>query len=332
MVRVNPGGEFFAGSVGWGAGGAGPCASINQRAQIGSPHSRGPPAPEGSRKRWWQVLYGGAWAPTAQSSSGGGGGSRAHWGSSGAEVAGGDVSMDPALVVRGFPKQSPTGGDGPLELEKRRAQGALTRDQASELDSCRTRTAAPAAGDFSRPSSALPNCCARNYQASARARAGFWLVVPERGGRRGRRKRMDEQGEALSRHPELIDGRRQRALQPGGAVAKSGTTGPILLRSSSPLQRGRRADRVAPDAAILGEVPAVSDTDAQPAVPRRVELSEPPLREVTWDDVPRPAAGARRDRWISRSAAGARGVSDRERLPIDAASSRSKDARASSPG
>ena len=250
----------------------------------------------------------------------------------GAEVAWGELSMDPALVSA-VPKHIADRQEMvPWKLEKRRLKVLCCEIKLSELDQLSYKTGRTCVPVIA-PEFRIYQLLRANYQATRQMRALDFGVVPEEG-RSKRRKRMDEKAKALQETPELIDESAFNELYNQVVQGRSGTTGPILpaVQQPAPAPEEEQIESL-PDDAILGEVPADAITEPlqQAAAAQRVEPAEPPLREVTWDDVPAPPPPARDESPLDFKHAlqALEGVSDRDAIAhIVLRASRSKAARA----
>ena len=250
----------------------------------------------------------------------------------GAEVAWGELSVDPALLPA-IPKHIADRQEiVPWKLEKRRLKVLCCEIRVSELDQLSYkigRTCVPViAPEF------------RNYQAMRQMRALDFGVVPE-GGRSKRRKQMKEKAKALEETPELIDESafneiynqvvQGRPAAPAPAAPAAAAQPPVQQPAPAPEEELIEA---LPDDAILGELPAdavVSEPVQQVAAAKHAEPEEPPLREVTWDDIPAPPPPARDESPLDFKHAlqALEGVSDRDAIAhIVLRASRSKAARA----
>src|SRR6267378_1065037 len=214
----------------------------------------------------------------------------------GAEVAWGDLSVDPALVSA-IPKHIADRQEMvPWKLEKRRLKVLCCEIKLSELDQLSYkpgRTCVPVIA----PEFRIYQLLRANYQATRQMRALDFGVVPEEG-RSRRRKRMEEKAKAIEQMPELID---ESAFNELYNQVVQGRTGPIL----PPVQQAAAAQIAEPE--------------------------EPPLRKVTWDDVPAPPPPARDESPLDFKHAlqALEGVSDRDAIAhIVLRASRSKAARA----
>jgi len=251
----------------------------------------------------------------------------------GAEVAWGELSMDPALVSA-VPKHIADRQEMvPWKLEKRRLKVLCCEIKLSELDQLSYKTGRTCVPVIA-PEFRIYQLLRANYQATRQMRALDFGVVPEEG-RSKRRKRMDEKAKALQETPELIDESAFNELYNQVVQGRSGTTGPILpaVQQPAPAPEEEQIESL-PDDAILGEVPAdaiVAEPVQQVVAGQRVEPEEPPLREVTWDDVPAPPPPARDESPLDFKHAlqALEGVSDRDAIAhIVLRASRSKAARA----
>ena len=251
----------------------------------------------------------------------------------GAEVAWGELSMDPALVSA-VPKHIADRQEMvPWKLEKRRLKVLCCEIKLSELDQLSYKTGRTCVPVIA-PEFRIYQLLRANYQATRQMRALDFGVVPEEG-RSKRRKRMDDKAKALQQTPELIDESAFNELYNQVVQGRSGTTGPILpaVQQPAPAPEEEQIESL-PDDAILGEVPAdaiVAEPVQQVVAGQRVEPEEPPLREVTWDDVPAPPPPARDESPLDFKHAlqALEGVSDRDAIAhIVLRASRSKAARA----
>src|SRR5467141_897583 len=212
----------------------------------------------------------------------------------GAEVAWGELQVDPALVSA-VPKHIADRQEMvPWKLEKRRLKVLCCEIKLSELDqlSYKTgRTCVPVVA----PEFRVYQLLRANYQATRQMRALDFGVVPEEG-RTKRRKRMEDKAKAIQEMPEQIES--------------------------------------LPEDAILGELPAdaiVTEPLQQAAAAQPADPGEPPLRKVTWDDVPAPPPPVRDESPLDFKHAlqALEGVSDRDAIAhIVLRASRSKAARA----
>jgi len=263
----------------------------------------------------------------------------------GAEVAWGELSVDPALVPA-IPKHIADRQEiVPWKLEKRRLKVLCCEIRVSELDQLSYKTGRTCVPVIA-PEFRVYQLLRANYQAMRQMRALDFGVVPE-GGRSKRRKQMKEKAKALQETPELIDesafnelynqvvqGRPAApAPAPAAPAAAAQAPSPPPIQQPAPAPEEEQIEAL-PDDAILGELPAdavVSEPVQQVAAAKRAEPEEPPLREVTWDDVPAPPPPARDESPLDFKHAlqALEGVSDRDAIAhIVLRASRSKAARA----
>src|SRR5712671_995795 len=250
----------------------------------------------------------------------------------GAEVAWGDLSVDPALVSA-IPKHIADRQEMvPWKLEKRRLKVLCCEIKLSELDqlSYKTgRTCVPVVA----PEFRVYQLLRANYQATRQMRALDFGVVPEEG-RSKRRKRMEEKAKAIEEMPELIDEAAFNEIY-NQVVQGRAVTAPVLpaVQRPAPAPEEEQLESL-PEDAILGELPAdaiVAEPEPQAAAAQSAEPEEPPLRKVTWDDVPAPPPPTRDESPLDFKHAlkALEGVSDRDAIAhIVLRASRSKAARA----
>ena len=280
----------------------------------------------------------------------------------GAEVAWGEVAVDPALVSA-IPRHVADRHEiVPWKLEKRRLKVLCCEIKVNELDQLSYksgRTCVPVIA----PEFRIFQLLRAHYQATRQMRALDFGVVPEEG-RAERRRKKGKAAEKPAEVPvELID---ESAFNEIYNKVVRGQTGPIALaaeaKTEPPVQaapprkpaeaRRQRKTQAAPppppveeveeilealpDDAIL-EQPVIDETvtdavqqaiaAAQPA-----EASEPPLRKVSWDDVPRTPPPPKRDESpldFKQALKALDGVSDRNAIAhIVLRASRNKAARA----
>jgi len=280
----------------------------------------------------------------------------------GAEVAWGEVAVDPALVSA-IPRHVADRHEiVPWKLEKRRLKVLCCEIKVNELDQLSYksgRTCVPVIA----PEFRIFQLLRAHYQATRQMRALDFGVVPEEG-RAERRRKKGKAAEKPAEVPvELID---ESAFNEIYNKVVRGQTGPIALaaeaKTEAPVQaapprkpaeaRRQRKTQAAPppppveeveeilealpDDAIL-EQPVIDETvtdavqqaiaAAQPA-----EASEPPLRKVSWDDVPRTPPPPKRDESpldFKQALKALDGVSDRNAIAhIVLRASRNKAARA----
>jgi hypothetical protein len=251
----------------------------------------------------------------------------------GAEVAWGDLSVDPALVSA-IPKHIADRQEMvPWKLEKRRLKVLCCEIKLSELDqlSYKTgRTCVPVVA----PEFRVYQLLRANYQATRQMRALDFGVVPEEG-RTKRRKRMEDKAKAIQEMPELIDESAFNEIYNQVVQGRSGVTAPVLppVQQPAPAPEEEQLESL-PEDAILGELPAdaiVTEPLQQAAAAQPADPEEPPLRKVTWDDVPAPPPPVRDESPLDFKHAlqALEGVSDRDAIAhIVLRASRSKAARA----
>ena len=248
----------------------------------------------------------------------------------GAEVAWGELSMDPALVSA-VPKHIADRQEMvPWKLEKRRLKVLCCEIKLSELDQLSYKTGRTCVPVIA-PEFRIYQLLRANYQATRQMRALDFGVVPEEG-RSRRRKRMEEKAKAIEQMPELID---ESAFNELYNQVVQGRTGPVLPPVQQPASAPEEEQLESlPDDAILGELPGdaiVTEPVQQAAAAQIAEPEEPPLRKVTWDDVPAPPPPARDESPLDFKHAlqALEGVSDRDAIAhIVLRASRSKAARA----
>ena len=261
----------------------------------------------------------------------------------GAEVAWGELSVDPALLPA-IPKHIADRQEiVPWKLEKRRLKVLCCEIRVSELDQLSYKTGRTCVPVIA-PEFRVYQLLRANYQAMRQMRALDFGVVPE-GGRSKRRKQMKEKAKALEETPELIDESafneiynqvvqgRPSAPAPAAPAAAAQPPSQPPVQQPAPAPEEELIEAL-PDDAILGELPAdavVSEPVQQVAAAKHAEPEEPPLREVTWDDVPAPPPPARDESPLDFKHAlqALEGVSDRDAIAhIVLRASRSKAARA----
>ena len=351
----NPGGQVFLPEHGRFGGGWGPVPVLasSQMAKIGEVLIReGHLTQEGLEEALdWQVLYGGRLGTNLlelklveeeQLA-------RALGKQLGVEVAWGELSVDPALVSA-IPKHIADRQEMvPWKLEKRRLKVLCCEIKLSELDQLSYKTSRTCVPVIA-PEFRVYQLLRANYQATRQMRALDFGVVPEEG-RSKRRKRMEEKAKAIEEMPELIDESafneiyNQVVQGRSGAPAPAASAPPTAARAPSQLPVRPAAQQPPPapeeeqleslpDDAIIGELPAeaiVTEPMQQAAAAQRAEPEEPPLRKVTWDDVPAPPPPTRDESPLDFKHAlqALEGVSDRDAIAhIVLRASRSKAARA----
>ena len=267
----------------------------------------------------------------------------------GAEVAWGDLAVDPALIAS-VPKHVADRQElVPWKLEKRRLKVLCCEINVGNLDKLSYkvgRTCVPVIA----PEFRVIQLLRTHYQATRQMRALDFGVVPEE----GRRKRKDKPSENVAEQaPELIDesafneiynrivpGRPAAAQPPAPAQpAQSWSHSPppappTMARIAPPAPRPEEETLESlPEDAILGELPAdAAVTEPVLAAAAAVEPAEPPLPVVSWDDVPAPPPPPARDESpldFKQALKALEGVSDRDSIAhIVLRASRNKAARA----
>jgi hypothetical protein len=277
----------------------------------------------------------------------------------GAEVAWGELTVDPA-VVSFIPRHVADRHEiVPWKLEKRRLKILCCDIKVDELDRISHkagRTCVPVIA----PEFRIFQLLRANYQATRQMRALDFGVVPEEG---RRRKPKGKQAEKPEPAQELMDENAFNAIY--NQVVR-GQTGPVVLKeahaqeaakparaSAEPRRKPAKAAskpkvvppppppddeeevlEVLPDDAILEELPP--DTVAE-AVQQAISEAQPsgpeaPLKRVSWDDVPATPPPPRRDETpldFKQALRALDGVSDRNAIAhIVLRASRSKAARA----
>ena len=280
----------------------------------------------------------------------------------GAEVAWGEVAVDPALVSA-IPRHVADRHEiVPWKLEKRRLKVLCCEIKVNELDQLSYksgRTCVPVIA----PEFRIFQLLRAHYQATRQMRALDFGVVPEEG-RAERRRKKGKAAEKPAEVPvELID---ESAFNEIYNKVVRGQTGPIALageaKTEPPVQaapprkpaeaRRQRKTQAAPPPPPVVEVEEILEAlpdDAilpQPVIDETVtdavqqaiaaaqlaEASEPPLRKVSWDDVPKTPPPPKRDESpldFKQALKALDGVSDRNAIAhIVLRASRNKAARA----
>jgi type II secretion system (T2SS) protein E len=279
----------------------------------------------------------------------------------GAEVAWGELRVDPALVPA-IPKHIADRQEiVPWKLEKRRLKILCCEIRVSELDQLSYKTGRTCVPVIA-PEFRVYQLLRAHYQAIRQMRALDFGVVPEEGRRKRKQK---EAGKAVEEQPELIDERsfneiynqvvqgisggppRPSAGPPASVPppkpapswnapsARVGKPAAAPIEPPLPLPEEEQLESL-PDDAILGELPAdaiISEPMEQiAAVAQRAQPEEPPLKEVSWDDVPALPPVPPRDESpldFKQALQALAGVSDRDAIAhIVLRASRSKSARA----
>ena len=275
----------------------------------------------------------------------------------GAEVAWGELSVDPALISA-IPKHIADRHEiVPWKLEKRRLKVLCSEIKVSELDQLSYKTGRTCVPVIA-PEYRIYQLLRAHYQATRQMRALDFGVVPQEGRAERRKRKEKEAGKTVEPAPELIDetafndiynqvvkGRSAAAqplpppleppAQPPATPAR--TSAPIVVPIHPPRPASEEETlEMLPDDAILDELPAdaiiTEPMHRIPAAARSEEPEEPPLKEVTWDDVPAPPPAPARDESpldFKQALRALEGVSDRDAIAhIVLRASRSKAARA----
>jgi hypothetical protein len=277
----------------------------------------------------------------------------------GAEVAWGELEVDPALVSV-VPKHVADRQElVPWKLEKRRLKVLCCEIKVGDLDQLSYkvgRTCVPVVA----PEFRIFQLLRRHYQAIRQMRALDFGVVPEEGSV-SKRKKAKEAEKASRNTPELIDESAFNEIYnrivpdrpspaPAPPIARPpepaaswqaphpAHAGPPVLAPMEPPapQPEEEPLESLPEDAILGELPAdAAVTEPVQLAGAAVEPAEPserPLPAVTWDDVPAPPPAPARDESpldFKQALRALEGVSDRDAIAhIVLRASRSKAARA----
>jgi hypothetical protein len=278
----------------------------------------------------------------------------------GAEVAWGDLAVDPSLVSN-IPKHVADRQEiVPWKLEKRRLKVLCCEINVANLDQLSYKTGRTCVPVIA-PEFRVFQLLRTHYQATRQMRALDFGVVPEEG-RADRRKRKDKQaGKVVEEAPELIDEgafneiyNRMVQVRPGASAVA--TPPPVAPPPPQPAQSRSQTARPGPpviaqieppvpqpeeehleslpEDAILGELPADAITEPLQAAAAAVtpKSTEEPLQPVAWDDVPPPPPEPARDESaldFKQALQALEGVSDRDAIAhIVLRASRSKAARA----
>jgi len=280
----------------------------------------------------------------------------------GAEVAWGELQVDPALVSA-VPKHVADRQEMvPWKLEKRRLKVLCCEIKVGDLDQLSYkvgRTCVPVVA----PEFRIFQLLRLHYQATRQMRALDFGVVPEEG-RVSKRKKAKDAEKVVQSTPELIDesafneiynrivpSRPPSSLpSPAAAVQPPIRTGqqpaaswqaphgvhagpPVLAQIEPPAPQPEEEPLESlPEDAILGELPADVVTEPVQVAAAAVEPAEHPLPAVMWDDVPAPPPAPARDESpldFKQAIRALEGVSDRDAIAhIVLRASRSKAARA----
>ena len=243
----------------------------------------------------------------------------------GAEVAWGELQVDPA-VVSAVPKHVADRQEMvPWKLEKRRLKVLCCEIKVGDLDQISYkvgRTCVPVVA----PEFRIFQLLRLHYQATRQMRALDFGVVPEEG-RVSKRKKAKDAEKVVQSTPELIDESAfneiynrivpsrppsslpspaaavQPPIRPGQQPAASWQAphgvhaGPPVLAQIEPPapQPEEEPLESLPEDAILGELPADVVTEPVQVAAAAVEPAEHPLPAVMWDDVPAPPPAPARD-------------------------------------
>ncbi len=281
----------------------------------------------------------------------------------GAEVAWGDLAVDPALVSAVPRHVADRHEIVPWKLEKRRLKVLCCEIKVNELDQLSYksgRTCVPVIA----PEFRIFQLLRAHYQATRQMRALEFGVVPEEGRAERRRQKGKQPEKPVEVAAELID---ESAFNEIYNKVVRGQTGPIALsaeRSSEPRaeaapakkpaesRRAKKAQAAPPpppipelEEEILEALPEDAILDAQSvdetvtdavqqaiAAAQPADASEPALRKVSWDDVPATPPPPKRDESpldFKQALRALDGVSDRNAIAhIVLRASRNKAARA----
>jgi len=276
----------------------------------------------------------------------------------GAEVAWGDLQVDPSLIGI-IPKHVADRSEIiPWKFDKRRLKILCTEIRVGELDQLSYkigRTCVPVVA----PEFRIFQLLRAHYEAIRQMRALDFGVVPDEGREQRRKKKEKEKGKVVEETPELIDenafndiysqvvqGRRsspgppQAALPPQAWLQTYASPGhPPDPQQAQPAPSWNKPDapspeekiEALPDDAIMEALPddAIMD-DAAADVQAAIE-AELPLKPVTWDEPPPPAKPAADETPLGFKEAlkALEGVTDRDSIAhIVLRASRSKAARA----
>jgi len=251
----------------------------------------------------------------------------------GAEVAWGQLAVDPTLVSA-IPRHIADRHEMvPWKLEKRRLKVLCCEIKVNELDQLSYKTGRTCVPVIA-PEFRVYQLLRAHYQAIRQMRALDFGVVPEEGRAKRRKRKEKDAGKPVEPAPELIDESAfneiyNRVVQ--GRAAPPAVVAPIL-----PPQVEEEQLESLPEDAILGELPAdaiVTEPMHQVAAAAQARReAEEPLQEVSWDDVPAPPPPPARDESpldFKQALQALEGVSDRDAIAhIVLRASRSKAARA----
>jgi hypothetical protein len=273
----------------------------------------------------------------------------------GAEVAWGELSVDPALVSS-IPKHVADRQEiVPWKLEKRRLKVLCCEIKLADLDQLSYKTGRTCVPVIA-PEFRVFQLLRTHYQATRQMRALDFGVVPEEG-RADRRKRKDKQAaKVVEEAPELIDEGAFNEIynrmvqvrppapplaappqQPAQSWSQTARPRPPVMGTIQPPTPQPEEEHLEslPEDAILGELPAdavITEPVQAAAAAVTSDSTEEPLQPVTWDDVPAPPPEPPRDESpldFKQALKALEGVSDRDAIAhIVLRASRSKAARA----
>jgi hypothetical protein len=276
----------------------------------------------------------------------------------GAEVAWGELQVDPALVSS-IPKHVADRHEiVPWKLEKRRLKLLCCEIKVAELDQLSYKTGRNCVPVIA-PEFRVFQLLRMHYQALRQMRALDFGVVPEEGRRPRRQAKVP--AKLADATPELIDESAfneiyNRIVQPASVAARpppeaaaspahepapswhaphGGASAPPVMQriAAPPPQPEEEKLESLPEDAILEELPADAIiTEPVQFAAAAVEPEEPPLPVVAWDDVSAPPPPPARDESpldFKQALKALSGVSDRDAIAhIVLRASRSKAARA----
>ncbi|MGZ6124455.1 MAG: GspE/PulE/PilB domain-containing protein [Myxococcales bacterium] len=279
----------------------------------------------------------------------------------GAEVAWGELAVDPALVSA-IPRHVADRHEiVPWKLEKRRLKVLCSEIKVNELDQISYKTGRTCVPVIA-PEFRIFQLLRAHYQATRQMRALDFGVVPEEGRAERRRQKGKQAEKPVEKVPELIDEtafnliynqvvqgrtgpiaiasperepeRPAPAKHPAAArrARKTPEPPPVAARPPPPPEPDEEILEALPDDAILEELPA--DAVITDAVQHAIAAAqpEPPLKKVSWDDVPQTPPPPRRDESpldFKQALRALDGVSDRNAIAhIVLRASRNKAARA----
>jgi hypothetical protein len=278
----------------------------------------------------------------------------------GAEVAWGEMAVDPSLVSA-IPRHVADRHElVPWKLEKRRLKVLCCEIKVNELDQLSYKTGRRCVPVIA-PEFRIFQLLRAHYQATRQMRALDFGVVPEEGRAERRRLKGKQAEKPAEPTAELID---ESAFNEIYNQVVRGRTGPIAVKTAQaaeakPPPRARHPEpahaapavaaappsipeveeeilEALPDDAILEELPAdptiAAAVEQAIAAAQPAEAAAPPLPEVSWDDVPQTPPPPKRDESpldFKQALRALDGVSDRNAIAhIVLRASRNKAARA----